>query len=276
MGETITRRPFRFGAVATPAGGDWLTTSRRVADLGYTSLLMPDGMQLPAPIPSLAMAAAVTDIRVGTWVLAAPLRPPRLVAWEANSMTRLTGGRFELGLGTGRPVVERWAAEMGLPFGSPAQRLEQVRQIIDGVRALDGDVQRTPVIVAAAGPRALRLAAQHADIVTPATGALTPRDTVAQLLATVRDHAGARANEIEFATSIFVVGDDLPPHAERYLGADVAGLRSAGSLVLLEGSPQDMADELLRRRDQLGTSYVTVNADYLDEFAPVIKILDGR
>jgi probable F420-dependent oxidoreductase len=276
MMQTSARRPFRFGVVATPAGGDWLATARRVADLGYTCLLMPDGLQLPAPMPALAMAAAVADIRVGTWVLAAPLRPPRLVAWEANSMTRLTGGRFELGLGTGRPIVAEWAAEMGLPFGSPAQRLDQVRQIIDEVRALDGDTQRTPVIVAAAGPRALRLAAQHADIVTLATGALTPRDTIAQMLSSVRDHAGARVDEIEFVTSVFVVGDQMPPHAERYIGADLAGLRSAGSLALLEGSAQQMADELQRRRDQFGTTYVTVNADYLEQFAPVIEILDGR
>ena len=275
-GTSVGQRPFRFGAVATPTRGDWRATVRRVADLGYSSLLMPDGMQLPAPMPALAMAAAVADLRVGTWVLAAPLRPPRLAAWEANSMTQLTGGRFELGLGTGRPVVARWAAEMGLPFGSAAQRLEQVRQIIDGVRALDGDGQHTPVIVAAAGPRALQLAAQHADIVTLATGALTPRDTIAKMLATVRDHAGDRADRLEFATSIFVVGDQLPPHAERYLGADLAALRSVESPALLEGSAQDMADELQRRREQFGTSYVTVNAEYLEQFAPVIKILDGR
>lgn len=276
MSETTAVRPFRFGAVATPAGGDWLATARRVAGLGYTSLLMPDGMQLPAPMPSLAMAAAVTELRVGTWVLAAPLRPSRLVAWEATSMTRLTGGRFELGLGTGRPVVADWTAAMGLPFGSPAQRLEQVRQIIEEVRASDADGPCTPVIVAAAGPRALRLAAEHADIVTLATGALTPRDTIARMLATVREHAGERAERIEFVTSVFVVGDELPPQAQRYIGADLAGLRAAGSPALLEGSAQDMADELLRRRDQLGTSYVTVNAEYLEAFAPVIKILAGR
>ncbi|HEY2296186.1 MAG TPA: LLM class flavin-dependent oxidoreductase [Jatrophihabitans sp.] len=276
MTQTSVERPFRFGAVTTPSGGDWSATARRVADLGYTSLLMPDGMQLPAPMPALAMAAAVANLRVGTWVLAAPLRPPRLVAWEASSMTRLTGGRFDLGLGTGRPVVAQWVEQLGLPFGSPAQRLEQVRQIIEAVRASDGDQQYTPVVVAASGPRALRLAAEHADVVTLAVGALTPRDTFAQMLATVRDEAGARADEIEFVTSIFVVGDQLPPHAERYIGADLVGLRSAESLVLLEGSPQGMADELLRRRAQLGTSYVTVNAEYLEQFAPVIKILDGR
>jgi hypothetical protein len=37
----------------------------RVADRGYTSLLMPDGMQLPAPFPALATAAALAGQTVG-------------------------------------------------------------------------------------------------------------------------------------------------------------------------------------------------------------------
>jgi hypothetical protein len=37
-----------------------------------------------------------------------------------------------------------------------------------------------------------------------------------------------------------------------------------------------MADELLRRRDDLGISYSSVNAEFLKEFAPVIELLDGR
>jgi alkanesulfonate monooxygenase SsuD/methylene tetrahydromethanopterin reductase-like flavin-dependent oxidoreductase (luciferase family) len=275
MSRMNTSHPFRFGVVATP-GTDWAGTVRHIAALGYTSVLMPDGMQLLAPMPALAMAAASADIRVGTWVLAAPLRPPRLAAWEAHSMTTLTGGKFELGIGTGRPVVADWAAEMGLPYGSPAQRLALVEQVITTVRRLDGDGRRTPVIVAAGGPRALRLAAEHADIVTLATGALTPRAEIATMLTSVRDHAGDRADRIEYVTSIFVVGDELPPYAERYIGADLAGLRAAESMALLEGTPQDMADELQRRREEFGTSYVTVNAEYLERFAPVIEILAGR
>jgi len=54
--------PFRFGVVATPQRGpeQWLATARRVADQGYTTLLMPDGLQLLAPGPALATAAAAT------------------------------------------------------------------------------------------------------------------------------------------------------------------------------------------------------------------------
>jgi hypothetical protein len=37
-----------------------------------------------------------------------------------------------------------------------------------------------------------------------------------------------------------------------------------------------MADEFERRRDSLGTSYVTVNAEYLEHLAPVVEVLTGR
>jgi alkanesulfonate monooxygenase SsuD/methylene tetrahydromethanopterin reductase-like flavin-dependent oxidoreductase (luciferase family) len=207
-------------------------------------------------------------------VLAAPLRPARLTAWEAHTMTTLTGGRFELGIGTGRPVVEQWAREMGLPFGTPAERLATVERVIATVRDLDGGSQHTPVIVAAGGPRALRLAAERADIVTLAVGALTPAEQLEAMLQRVRDHAGGR--DLEFVTSLVVVGSQLPPHAERYIGADLATLRSSGSVALLEGSPREMADELQRRRDRFGTSYVTVNGEYLEQLAPVVALLAGK
>ncbi|MCW2597373.1 MAG: hypothetical protein JWP39_3261, partial [Jatrophihabitans sp.] len=71
-------RPLRFGVVA-PIRTDlpaWRDQVRRIADSGYSTLLMPDVQQWqPAPGPTLAMAASLaTDLRVGTWVYAAPLR----------------------------------------------------------------------------------------------------------------------------------------------------------------------------------------------------------
>ena len=48
-------------------------------ELGCSSLLMPDVTQMPSPVTALAVAAgATTTLRLGTWVLAAPLRPARL------------------------------------------------------------------------------------------------------------------------------------------------------------------------------------------------------
>ena len=37
-----------------------------------------------------------------------------------------------------------------------------------------------------------------------------------------------------------------------------------------------MADELERRRDVLGISYMSVNAAFMEQFSPVIELLAGR
>ena len=109
--STTTRqtRPFRFGVVA-PLRTDlptWRDRVRRIADSGYSTLLMPDVPQWqPAPGPTLAVAAGLADLRVGTWVYASSLRQPWSTAWEAHSLSVLTDGRFEMGIGTGRPGIE--------------------------------------------------------------------------------------------------------------------------------------------------------------------------
>ena len=109
---------FRFGVVTPISDGParWRDEVRRIADLGYSTVLMPDvpGWQ-PAPGPALAVAASVADVRVGTWVCASPLRPASTLAWEAHSLTELTDGRFDLGIGTGRPGLEDLLRELGLP-----------------------------------------------------------------------------------------------------------------------------------------------------------------
>jgi len=75
---------------------------------------------------------------VGTWVYAAPLRMPWSMAWEAHSLAVLTEGRFEMGIGTGRPAIEDERRELGLPVVTPGQRLSQVRDTVTSLRDLDG------------------------------------------------------------------------------------------------------------------------------------------
>src|SRR5579859_5851962 len=110
----MSQGAFRFAAQAAPEDGQqWRKLAGRAEELGYSTLLMPDGMQLLSSIPALALAAgATTTLRVGTFVLASPLRPPRLAAWDAHSMTVLTGGRFEFGIGTGRPDMAQAAVQL--------------------------------------------------------------------------------------------------------------------------------------------------------------------
>jgi hypothetical protein len=44
-------------------------------------------------------------------------------------------------------------------------------------------------------------------------------------------------------------------------------------MFLLRGTAREMADEIQRRRDQLGYTYVTLNALHMDTFAPVVELL---
>ena len=271
-------KPFRFGVQAVPVEGTaWLATARRAEELGYSTMLMPDGMQLLSSLPALAMAAgATTALHVGTFVAASPLRPPRLAAWDAHTLSMLSGGRFEFGIGTGRPeVVEQAVSLAGQPPTTGAQRLAQVEQAVDALRELDGD-RHTPVLIAASGPKVRKLAAAKADIVTLAHGPLADRDEVARSAAEVREAAGPRADEIEFASPIFVVGDEPPSFALRFLQADWDTLVAHDSLLILRGSPQQMTDELQRRREAFGISYFTVNATFIEAFAPVAELLTGR
>jgi len=90
--------------------------------------------------------------------------------------------------------------------------------------------------MAVGGPRARAVAAAKADIVALAVGPLASREEVARLTAGI-------ARE---------------------------------SLMILRGSPREMADELQRRRDSLGISYVSVNAAFMEAFAPVVELLAGR
>jgi alkanesulfonate monooxygenase SsuD/methylene tetrahydromethanopterin reductase-like flavin-dependent oxidoreductase (luciferase family) len=279
----VTDNRFRFGVVTSPqfaaadVAGSWQQQARRAEELGYSSVLMPDGLQLPSPMPSLAFAAAATTtLKVGAFVLASPLRPAALAAWEGHSMSVLTRGRFEFGIGTGHPGNVRQAVDLlGMPETTNAQRLAQVEQSIDRLRELDGD-RHTPVLMAVSGPRAVALAAAKADIVTLAVGALGTRADMARLADQLRDAAGARASSIELLLNVFVIGDQVPPWMQQFLGADAATLIEHDSLMMLRGSPQQMADELQRRRDAFGTSYVAVNAAFLEPFAPVIELLSGR
>jgi probable F420-dependent oxidoreductase len=277
----MTSRAFRFGVVATPqAGVDyWLNLARRVESLGFSSLLMPDGIHLLAPWPSLTAAATVTSaLHVGTFVVASPLRHPRICAWDAHSTSVITKGRFELGIGTGREdLVHEVERTMGIPYAPPAQRLAQVEDTIDQLRQLDGEQLRTPVMIAASGRRARKLAAEKADIIAAAASPLASREQVDALFAEIRELAGARFDQIELSMNLFVVGDQATPWMERFMGTDSATLREVDSLTMLRGdSPQAMADELNRRRDRYGASYMTVNAAFYEAMAPVVALLDGK
>lgn len=266
---------FRFG-VTNAAIGDlstWTAAARRAESMGYSTFLLPDTMRTPAPLPALAAAAAVTtSLRVGTWVLCDPLRNPRQLAWEAASLQQLCGGRFELGIGAGRPDAAAEAAELGVPFGRPGERIARLGATLALLR---DKLPGTTIMVAASGPKLLALASATADIVAlgwpPATDAAAAR----RRIELVRTAAGERADEIELAAGLIAVGEAEQPWLAR-MGTDVRTLAATGAVTALTGTPREMADELQRRRDALGLSYVTVPATATEAFAPVVAELTNR
>ena len=127
-----------------------------------------------------AVAAVTTRVEVGTIVLATSFRNPALLAKMATTLDEVSGGRVILGLGCGWHEPEYTA--FGYPFDHRVDRFEEALRIVVPLlregsvtfsgtyhRAEDclilprGPRERIPVMVAARGPRMLRLAAQHAD-----------------------------------------------------------------------------------------------------------------
>jgi F420-dependent oxidoreductase-like protein len=133
-----------------------------------------------------ALAARTSTLRLGTMVSPSSFRHPSVLAKLATTADHVSGGRIELGLGTGWSEIEHTA--YGFPFLSMKERMdvleEQLEIIHDGhwhddpfsfkgtyyelkdLRARPQPVQRPhpPLIMGgAAGPRAARLAARFAD-----------------------------------------------------------------------------------------------------------------
>jgi F420-dependent oxidoreductase-like protein len=137
-----------------------------------------------------ALAARTTTLRLGTMVSPTSFRHPSVLAKLATTADHVSGGRIELGMGTGWSEVEHTA--YGFPFGSMKERMdvleEQLEIVHDGhwgthppdggfsfkgahyeienLTALPKPVQtpHPPLIMGgAAGPRAARLAARFAD-----------------------------------------------------------------------------------------------------------------
>ena len=244
---------------------------RRIADSGYSTLLMPDVPSWqPAPAPMLADAAALTDLRVGTWVYASPLRPAWSTAWEAHSLSVVTEGRFEMGIGTGRPGIEDELRQRGLPLLSPGERLARVRETVPELRDLDGPDLHTPVVMAVRGPKAQALAADLADTVT---FALMPDETRSDVAGLARDFR--TLGDAELALHVSVIGDRVAPFMAPP-DTDPAALRAADSLAILPNDPAAAAEEIQRRREEIGFSYFVFGAACAEAFAPVVAQLAGQ
>ncbi|MGW4319696.1 LLM class flavin-dependent oxidoreductase [Streptomyces sp. NPDC004684] len=108
-----------------------LTWARR-ADAGpFTTLGLLDRLVYdnPEPLVALAVLAGATSrIRVQTEVLLAPLRDTALLAKQAATLDRMTGGRLTLGLGVGGRDDDHRAA--GVDKRTRGRRLDEQMAVL--------------------------------------------------------------------------------------------------------------------------------------------------
>ena len=291
---------------------EWAELARKAESLGYSTLTCADHLDDQfAPIPALTAAAvATTTLRLGTLVLANDHRHPVVAAKDAATLDLLSDGRFELGLGAGWMTSDYEASGItldpaGVRIDRMAEGLAVIRGLmgdgpfffagehyrIDGLEGFPKPVQRPhpPIVIGGGGPRVLRFAAQHADIVginvNLAVGVIDERagpngteEATQAKIDLVREAAGDRFDDIELQVRVHiaVVTDDR--HGVAELLAPALGISPAASLAsphALAGTVEEIADDLLTRRERWGISYLGISVDALDALAPVVARLAG-
>jgi probable F420-dependent oxidoreductase len=307
-------RAFRFGVLneRVPSAAAWLARARQAEELGYATFLIRDhftpyffGDQL-APIAALATAAAVTKrLRVGTLVLDNDYRHPVVLAKELATLDQLSGGRLEPGLGAG--FLRREYEQAGLPFdpaGVRVSRLEESLRVlksllagelvrhrgahyqIDDLVSYPPSAQRPhpPILVAAARPRLLAIAAREADIVSfqaVSTGGGVVADppdgrspeALARQVELVREAAGDRVEHLELSTTATIVVTDRPREAaeEQASRRGWDGLSADDVLAMptmFLGPPDHLAGLFAERRERFGISYFVLFDGALPGVAP--------
>jgi probable F420-dependent oxidoreductase len=279
----MTNHPFRFGVSLFNVGSRsaWRARVREVEDLGYDVLQVADHLGLAAPFPALVAAADVTSIRLGTFVLNAGILHPAYLARDVADVYRLTDGRLELGLGAGYVQAEFEA--VGAPFGTAGERLRKLEAILTETRTLlaaEADNPQPPIMLGGAGDRMLRLAGREADIFSFSIAAgmtegLAPEDAFARRVQVLREAAGDRFDDVELNLFVAAVGES-EDKLDLAIIRQASGLDDAQLVQLpgvLVGSPREIADRLLRYREEFGVSYISVLEPHMAAFAEVIKHL---
>jgi len=308
-------RTFRFGMQLSNAssGDEWSSLARKVEDLGYSTLFLPDhfGDQL-APLPAMMAAADATNtLRVGALVHDNDYKHPVVLAKEIATVDVLSGGRVEFGIGAGWMNTDY--EQSGIPKdrdGVRIARMAEALQIYKGVWAegpfsfsgahyevtgLDGQPkphqpQGPPILIGGGGPKVLGIAGRFADIVginpalpagevTLAAGPEMLAAAVDRKLGYVRGAAGDRFEQIELNVLVFfgAVTDNRATQVTNYAG--LLGMEpedfDGSPYFAFFGSVEEIADNLRAARERWGISYYCFQAAAMEEMAPVVALLAG-
>jgi F420-dependent oxidoreductase-like protein len=251
---------------------DLLAVARRTEELGFDAFFRSDhyvafsGVGRPGPtdawITLAGLARETSRIRLGTLVTPVTFRRPGPLAISVAQVDQMSGGRVEIGLGTGWHDGEHTAYGMPFPpMGTRFEMLEEQLQILRGLwsdgrfsfsgkhytlvdaPALPKPVQRPgpPVIMGGYGAtRTPRLAATYADEFNVPMG---PLDVTATQFDRVREACATTGRTVllSAAQTVCVGKDD----AEVRRRADAIGqppeqLRATG----LGGTPAEVVDKI--------------------------------
>lgn len=279
----------------------------RAEELGFDIVLVADHVGLGwSPMPTLsAIAAVTTRVRLGTLVLNNDMRNPVQLAWEASTLDRLSGGRFELGLGAGHTPGEY--AATGIEQSPAAVRKQRLGESVEIIRSLlDGDVvdrdgehyrvasariepspQRPmPILVGGNGAALLAHAGRHADIIGLQGLGRTREDGhshevkwtsrwLDEQLEQIRVGAGSRFGDIELNAMVQMV--EITDDRERVLRevcervGDLTMEDAASTPYLLVGTVDQIVRHMSACNERWGINYFAVRE--LDAFEPVLRAL---
>ena len=165
----------------------------------------------------------VADIELGTAIIPTYPRHPLVLAGQVLTIRSLIGDRLTLGIGLSH---ESMMAELGIGFEKPIRHLREYLSILmplltDGKVSFDGEVLSChaevfrapevpcPVVVAALGPQALRVAGARTQGTTLAwVGPRTVREHIKPILTEAAEASGRPAPRI-IATLPVCVTDEV-------------------------------------------------------------------
>lgn len=272
--------------------------------------------QMLGAVPAIAMALEQTKtLRVGARVFCNDYRHPFMTAKEAATMDYLSEGRLEFGIGAG--WIKNEYEAVNLPFDEFPERFSRFAEFVHAYKAfmsgqpldLDGDFIKwsgfhgtpapaqkpwPPLMIGGGSKKILEFAGAEADIVSlnfnNRAGMLGPDGMSSGLAAAtakkiqwIKNGAGERFKDIELEIGAYntIITDHQQPTAAAIgeaLGMSAEDILSHPHCLI--GSVDFICEELERRREAYGISYIAVLDDgennMVEAFAPVVEKLAGK
>jgi alkanesulfonate monooxygenase SsuD/methylene tetrahydromethanopterin reductase-like flavin-dependent oxidoreductase (luciferase family) len=227
---------------AVPIIGDIKRAARSAEELGLDSVWSTDHLIASAPLLDsttvLGTAAGATErIRIGYGVLLLSLRPVAWAAKQISTLQHVSGGRLEVGVGTGNTAHGdlSWRAS-GQSFADRGARTDASLRLLPGLIAgepttlpdgtevtLAPGASVPPILVAGDAPRARRRAAEFGD---GWIGIGTTAEETARVLAELAELAAEYGRPAPYAVIVAPpVAEDPKQAAEQLAGYAEVGVR---------------------------------------------------